>query len=252
MRIAAIYDIHGNEPALEAVLSEIQEAQPDLILVGGDIVPGPLPRTTIERLWQLGDKVCYIRGNGDRNAVEAFDGQPLDENLSPGAREVMQWVVSQFDRSHRDFLASMPEQLTFNIDGLGNVLFCHASPRNDMDIFTPASPEERVQTFFAGVQQPVVVCGHTHMHFERAVNGIRIINAGSVGMPYADQTGAYWAMLGPEVTFKHTGYDLQRAAERIRASGFPGAEEFVNENVLKVPTADEAIQALERMAARQS
>lgn len=252
MRIAAIYDIHGNEPALEAALREIEAEQPDLILVGGDIVSGPLPRATLERLWQLGDKVRYIRGNGDREMVAAFDGQPFGEHMSPEARESTRWEARQFERSHRDFLESLPEQLTFNIDGLGEVLFCHATPRNDMDIFTQASPEERVRIFFAGVQQRVVVCGHTHMQFERVVDGIRIINAGSVGMPFGDQPGAYWVLLGPDVVFKRTSYDLQHAAELIRASGDPSAQKFVDENVLTIPTTDEAIQIFERVSAQQS
>jgi len=250
MRIAAIYDIHGNEPALEAVLREIQAEQPDLILVGGDIVSGPLPRTTLELLLQLGEKVRYIRGNADREVVAAFDGRPFGKNMSSEVREITQWVAHQFERSHRDFLASLPEQLTFTVDGLGDVLFCHATPRNDEEVFTQASPEERVRTFFAGVRQQAVICGHTHMQFERAVNGVRIVNAGSVGMPYADQPGAYWVLLGPDVTFKHTVYDLDDAAKRIRASGYPGAQEFVDENVLKVPTVAEALQALERLATR--
>jgi len=250
MRIAAIYDIHCNESALEAVLRDIQAEQPDLILVGGDIVPGPLPRTTLALLQQLGAKVRCIRGNGDREVVAAFDGQLFGESMPHEVREAAQWVAQQLERSHRDFLAGLPEQLTFTIDGLGDVLFCHATPRNDEEIFTQASPEERVNTIFAGVQQPVVVCGHTHMQFERVVNGIRVVNAGSVGMPYADQPGAYWALLGPGVTLKHTVCDRDDAAKRIRASGYPGAQEFADENVLKVPTVAEALQALERLAAR--
>jgi putative phosphoesterase len=251
MRIAAIYDIHSNELALEAVLRDIQHEQPDLILVGGDIVPGPLPRTTLALLQQLGAKVRFIRGNGDREVVAAFDGSPLGESMPLEVREATQWVAQQLERSQRDFLANMPAQLTFTVDGLGDVLFCHATPRNDVEIFTQASPEERIHTMFAGVQQPVVICGHTHMQFERVVDGIRIINPGSVGMPYADQPGAYWALLGPVVTFKHTAYNLANAAERIRASGYPGAQEFADENVLKVPTTAEAIEVFERMAAKQ-
>jgi putative phosphoesterase len=252
MRIAAIYDIHGNVSALEAVLRAIQAEQPDVILVGGDIVSGPFPRITLELLWQLGENVRYIRGNADREVVAAFDGQPFGEHMPPQVQEITQWVAHQLERSHRDFLANLPEQLTFAIDGLGDVLFCHATPRNDEEIFTQVSPEERVKTIFAGVQQSVVVCGHTHMQFERAVNGIRVVNAGSVGMPYADQPGAYWAMLGPEVTFKHTSYDLDDAAERMRASGYPGAQEFADENVLKVPTVAEALAVFERLSARQA
>src|SRR5262245_10444820 len=130
MRIAAIYDIHGNDSALEAVLRDIQAEQPDLILVGGDIVQGPFPRSTLELLWQLGEKVRCIRGNADREVVAAFDGQPFGENLPSEIREITQWAARQFERSHRDFLSNLPEQLTFTIDGLGDVLFCHATPRN--------------------------------------------------------------------------------------------------------------------------
>lgn len=250
MRIAAIYDIHSNELALEAVLRAIQQEQPDLILVGGDIVPGPLPRTTLALLQQLGTKVRFIRGNGDREVVAAFDGQPFDESQPQEVREATQWVAQQLEPAQRDLLATMPPQLILPVDGLGDVLFCHATPRNDVEIFTQASPAGRLRTMFAGVQQPVVVCGHTHMQFERVIDGIRIINPGSVGMPYADQPGAYWALLGPDVTFKHTTYDLADAAGRILASGFPGAQEFVDENVLKVPTAAEATEVFERRAAK--
>src|SRR4051812_26999542 len=105
MRVAAIYDIHGNEPALEAALNEIQKEQPDLIVVGGDIVSGPQPRATLERLWQLGDRVRTLRGNADREVVAAFDGMPFGEQLPLEVREATQWTARQLDSSHRDFLA---------------------------------------------------------------------------------------------------------------------------------------------------
>jgi putative phosphoesterase len=251
MRVAAIYDIHGNEPALEAVLDEIQREQPDLIVVGGDIVAGPLPRATLERLWQLGDRLRAIRGNADREIVAAFDGVPPAEHLPPEVREAARWTARQLERPHRDFLANLPPQLVIPIDGLGEVLFCHATPRNDEELFTHASPEERVRRFFAGVQQQIVVCGHTHIQFERQLDAVRIVNAGSVGMPYADQPGAYWLLLGPDITFKRTDYDLASAAAYISSSGYPGAQEFVEENLLKVPSAAEATEFFERAAAKQ-
>jgi putative phosphoesterase len=251
MRVAAIYDIHGNEPALEAALNEIQKEQPDLIVVGGDIVSGPQPRATLERLWQLGDRVRTLRGNADREVVAAFDGMPFGEQLPPEVREATQWTAQQLDSSHRDFLANLPPQLTLSIDGLGEVLFCHATPRNDEELFTQASPEERLRLFFAGTQQQIVVCGHTHMQFERHLDSLRIVNAGSVGMPYADQPGAYWLLLGPDITFKHTSYDLAEAAARISASGYPGAQKFVEENVLNIPSAAEATEFFEQLAAKQ-
>src|SRR5947209_1228371 len=128
MKIAALYDIHGNLPALNALLEELEEVQPDLIVVGGDIVPGPIPRQTLERLSELGERVRSIRGNGDREVVMVFDGQPLSSGMPEEVREGTQWNAEQLTRSQRDFLAALPEQLVIEVEGLGSVLFCHATP----------------------------------------------------------------------------------------------------------------------------
>jgi diadenosine tetraphosphatase ApaH/serine/threonine PP2A family protein phosphatase len=103
----------------------------------------------------------------------------------------------------------------------------------------------------AGVRQRVVVCGHTHMQFDRTVDGVRIVNAGSVGMPYGD-AGAYWLLLGPEIMQRRTLYDLQDAAARIRASDYPQAQDFAENNVLKPETEAEAIAVFERMAQQRA
>ena len=184
MKIAALYDIHGNLPALEAVLKEIDQTHPDLILVGGDIVSGPMPRATLERLLSLGNKVRFIRGNADREVVAAFDGLPLDPNLPEEVQEVTVWIAKQIERSQRDFLAGLPEQVVIDVDRLSDVLFCHGSPQSDEEIITGATPLARLSEILAGVKQNIVVCGHTHMQFDRVINGVRIVNAGSVGMPY--------------------------------------------------------------------
>jgi putative phosphoesterase len=247
MRIAAIYDIHGNLPALEAVLREIEQERPDLILVGGDIVSGPMPAATLERLLQLGDRMRAIRGNGDREVVAAFDGQPFNQNIPEEVRQITAWTAQQLDQRQRDILAALPEQLTFDIDGLGETLFCHATPRNDVEIFTEISPDERVQTMMAGVRQNLVVCGHTHMQFDRRVGTVRIVNAGSVGMSY-DGPGAYWALLGPEVQMRHTRYDLEATAELVRASDFPTAQDFADNNILKPPARQEVVTLFEGMS----
>jgi putative phosphoesterase len=251
MKIAAIYDIHGNLPALEAVLKEIEQAQPDRILVGGDIVSGPMPRETLERLLELGDKVHYIRGNADREVVATFDGMPFDPALPEEVREITRWVAQQLERSHRDFLAQLPEQVILSVDGLGDVLFCHASPRNDEEIFTVATPDERLSTILAAVKQAVVVCGHTHMQFDRRIGNIEIVNAGSVGMPYGEP-GAYWLLLGPDIALQRTPYNLDQAAEHIRASGYPQAQDFADNNVLNPPPATEVIEIFERIAAQHT
>lgn len=249
MKIAALYDIHGNLPALHALLEELKEVQPDLIVVGGDIVSGPMPAQTLQRLFQLGDQARSIRGNADREVVMAFDGQPLSPALPEEVREVTQWTAGQLTRSQRDFLAALPEQLVFQVERLGRIMFCHATVRSDEEIFTSITPQERLNVIFSHVEQEIVVCGHTHMQFERRVGDLHILNAGSVGMPYADRPGAYWLLLGPQgYEFRWTAYDGEAAAHAIRASGYPQAREFAEENVLKVPTAAQATEIFERMA----
>ena len=248
MKVAAIYDIHGNLPALEAVLAEIDQAAPDLIVVGGDVASGPLPRATLERLMALGERARFVRGNADRELVNCFDGIALAPNIPAEVRELTIWAARQLDRKHRDFLASFEAQAVLNVDGLGDVLFCHGSPRSDEEILTAATPDQRLQAVLADVTQPLVVCGHTHMQFDRRCGKVRIVNAGSVGMPYGEP-GAYWLWLEPEVTLRRTPYYLEATARLIRASGYPQAEDFADNNVLQPPTAAEAIEIFERMAA---
>ncbi len=108
--------------------------------------------------------------------------------------------------------------MELDVDGLGRVLFCHASPRNDEDVFLEGTAPEHVEPLLDGVAANVVVCGHTHMQFSREVGGKRIVNAGSVGMAYEDAPGAYWALLGPDVEHRRTAYD----PAALEGSGFPG------------------------------
>src|SRR5260221_9913301 len=150
---------------MNALLEELKKVQPDLIVVGGDIVSGPLPGQTLERLSQLGDQVLCIRGNRDREVVMAFDGQLFSPNLPEEMREVAHWVAGQLTRSQRDFLAALPEQLVLQVEDLGEILFCHATPRSDEEFFTSITPEERLRIIFSGVKQELIVCGHTHMQF---------------------------------------------------------------------------------------
>ncbi len=245
MRVAAIYDIHGNLPALEAVLREIDAVRPDVIVVGGDFVYGPMPQATLERLRGLGERVRFIRGNTEREVVEAFDGS-IQLDLPQEVREISAWTAKQLDRSQLTFIMDLPEQITLAVAGLGEVLFCHGSPRRDDELFTIATPEATMQLILANVRQDVVVCGHTHMQFDRLVDTVRVVNAGSVGMPYGTP-GAYWLLLGPEIIHRHTLYDLEQAAAQIRASAYPFASDFADNNVLEPPTEAEALAVFERM-----
>ena len=208
MRVAALYDVHGNLPALEAVLAEVPDGA--AIVVGGDVTAGPLPSETLERLRGLGERVRWIRGNADRELT------PSEPGLAPA--DVIEWVREQHAEEQIAFLHGLPERLALEVEGIGRVLFCHATPQNDMDIFLEGTPEQAVLPSFAGVEADLVVCGHTHMQFSREIGDVRVVNAGSVGMPYDDEPGAYWLALGPEVEHRRTAYD----PAGLEASAFPG------------------------------
>lgn len=239
MRVAALYDIHSNLPALEAVLQEVRRIGVDLIVIGGDVVPGPMPRETIERLRDLDIPVRFIHGNGDRAVLELRAGQETTA-LPPQARDLARWVAEQLDPEQADMLANWPSTLRLEIPGLGEVLFCHATPRNDTEIFTRNTPEDVLRPVFEGVGVPLVVCGHTHMQQDRTVGEVRVVNSGSVGMPFGEP-GAYWLLLGPDVQLQRTAYDLAAAAERVKASDYPQAEPFAAKNILQPPSEREML-----------
>lgn len=247
-RVAAIYDIHANLPALEAVLQDIRQAEVDQIVVGGDVLPGPMPRETITCLLDLDIPVEFIQGNGDRVVRAQMAGSEASE-APEQFREVVRWVAQQLHPEDEQLLGSWPETLRVQIGGLGEVLFCHATPRNDTEIFTRLTSEDRLSPVFGGIDVPVVVCGHTHMQFDRTIGSIRIVNAGSVGMPFGEP-GAYWLSLGPDVRLRHTPYDLAKAAQRIRDTKYPQAQDFAARNVLEPPSEAEMLKAFTRVELR--
>jgi predicted phosphodiesterase len=206
-KVAALYDVHANLPALEAVLAEVPEDA--TILLGGDHVYGPFPAETLERLRGLGERAVWLRGNCDRELSEPGTG--------PASVEVLDWVRGRLSGEEIEFLSNLPATVTLTVDGLGEVLFCHATPHNDTDFFTDATPEQRLAPVFADVAAATIVCGHSHLQFERSVGGKRVINAGSVGMAYEDKPGAYWALLGPHVELRHSRFVPAALAE----TGYP-------------------------------
>jgi putative phosphoesterase len=220
VRVAALYDIHGNLPALEAVLEELDPAAPDVVVIGGDVAFGPFPKETVARLHAV-ESAVLIRGNADREVAD-----PANAHLDGWVAEVNQWCADQLDEKQREFLRTLPATTTTNIDSLGDVLFCHATPDSDEDILTPLTPEEELYELLGHCPQRVIVCGHTHTQFDRRVADKRVVNAGSVGLPYEDAPGAYWALLDAEVDLLRTTYDFESAAERIAASSCPYSEEI--------------------------
>ena len=235
-RIAALYDIHGNIDALEAALKAAGPAHPEAILFGGDLALGPFPREVLDVVMTLGGDTHFIRGNCDRLVVDAYDGGDLGR-LPAQVRDAIEWTARQLDTSHRDFLDALALTTTLTVDRMGDVLFCHATPRSDDEIMTVRTPTERVLPMLDGVAARTIVCGHTHMQFDRAVAGRRLVNAGSVGMPHG-APGAHWLILGSDVTHMRTSYDLEDAAEKIRRSGYPMADDFAEHSVLR-PTSEE-------------
>ena len=216
MRVAALYDVHAMPRALEAVLAEVEGAQVDAILFGGDVICGPLPRETLELVRSV--EAQYVRGNCERDPDEWLR-QKLDSETIAWARV---WPA------------------TVELDG---VLYCHATPTSDMPILTEASSQERFDEALAGVRARFVVAGHTHMQFRRG----RFVNAGSVGMPYEGDVAAFWAIVGEDVEFRQTSFDVERAVAEIRTSGWPNAEEFVNENLLAAPARSDTIAYFESL-----
>jgi len=188
--VAALYDIHGNLAALDAVLAEVPDDA--TIVVGGDVCAGgEQPSETLARLRGLGDRVRWVRGNADR---ELFPGEG---GLVP--EPLVEATRSKLSEEDIAFLHDRPEA-----QQIDDVFYCHASPRNDVDIFTERTPEERIAFLFEGLDVPTVVCGHTHTQYERTVAGVHVVNAGSVGMPYEEEPGAYWLL---DLAHRRTPYD---------------------------------------------
>jgi putative phosphoesterase len=189
-RVATLYDVHGNLRALEAVLGDIPADA--TIVVGGDVCAGGShPAETLERLRALGERVLWLRGNADRELT------PGEKGLAP--EEVIEATRAALTAEQIAFLHSLPTTVQ-----IGDTLFCHATPRNDVDIFTEGTPEEQIAYIFAGIEAEIVVCGHTHTQFERVIAGKRVINSGSVGMPYEDAPGAYWTL---DLVHRRTDYE---------------------------------------------
>ncbi len=245
MRIAAIYDIHGNLPALESVLAAIEAIGVDSIVVGGDVIPGPMPNECVSRLRALSTPTSFLSGNGEREVLEMLAGEKSRHPKQ--IQEVLRWVGEELLPDHLSTIATWPTSVEIEHPELGRVLFCHATPKSDSDIFTPLTPEPALTALFEAATADVVICGHTHVQFERHIASTRVVNAGSVGMPF-DDPGAYWLLLGIAIEFHHTEYDLPGAADRIRATRYPMATQFAEENVVSPPKAKTMIEALERAA----
>jgi predicted phosphodiesterase len=216
VNVLALYDIHGNLDALEAVLADPRAAGPDAIVVGGDTVPGPFVGAVLDRLDALTMPVHRIRGNGERETAEAVDAAtpPAEDDLAAVTAAAS---AAQLGGDRARTLGELP--LTLTLDG---VLYCHATPRADDEMVTRASTPERYAEVLAGVDAPLVVAGHTHQQHDRKVGDLRFVNAGSVGLPYEGDGAARWLWVADGVPeLRHTAYDAAAAGTRMLAAGWP-------------------------------
>ena len=213
--------MHGNPPALEAALTAIDDDA--LLVFGGDVAWGPLPVEVVDRIRSL--DALAIRGNADRDLGDA-------------------WIEQQLGPERLEWLTTLPERLEVEVDGLGRVLFCHGSPRSDEEMLLRTASGERLSEILSGVDADVVVCGHTHMQFDLKHGATRVVNAGSVGLPYG-APGAHWVEVGPDVRHRRAPYD----PSPLRASEWPRAAELIA--VIESPPSEEqAIAEFEALIAQ--
>jgi putative phosphoesterase len=242
-RVAVLADVHCVLPALEAVLAEPDVRAADLIVLAGDVAIGPQPLQTLELLDSLGERVTWVRGNCERITVELARGEPTgDPNLTMAA-----WGARLLRPDQVERMAALPRTVTLEVRGLGEVLFCHATPRDDEEIVLVDSGLPRWTEVLACVPEAVrtVVLGHTHMPFLRLVDRRTVVNPGSVGMPYGT-SGAHWALLGgaggAAIQLRRTAFDAQAAAASITASSdYPQLQEWIDNYLLGNASDTEAL-----------
>jgi len=232
MRVAALADVHGNAPALAAVLEEVERERPDLVVFCGDLTWGSLPQETLALVRVLEIPARFVRGNADRAVGADFEGRG-------------EWMAAAHSAEDLAFLQGFEQTVLVDVQRLGPTCFAHGSPRSDEECVTKRTPEARVREFSEGVEARTFVTAHTHMQFDRRVAGVRLVNPGSVGLPYEPSPGAYWALLGPDVELRRTDYDVEAAIASMLATDDPRAE-LIAEMMRLPPAQDEVIEDAER------
>jgi predicted phosphodiesterase len=245
VRIAVLADVHGNLPALRAVLAELDREPVDAIVSAGDVCGGPLTRAALELLEARSEPVHWIAGNGERETVAVLDGAEISDD--PAGRAVA-WSSGQLDDRWRATLAGWPIALA--LDG---VHFCHGSPRRDDEILTRGTPEAALAHALADVPETLVVGGHTHQQMIRRLPDGRVYaNAGSVGLPYEGRPDAFWMLVvdgAPQL--RGTGYDQSAALDELRASGFPELEKHLEGSLVSPVDPDWVTAFFEHTAGRR-
>ena len=209
--LGVLYDVHGNLPALEAVIADAEAAGTEGWILGGDYALfGGWPAETVERLRAL-ERASWIRGNGERWTCDP--GAAPDNPVVPGAVAFSRAALGE---DTIDDLASLPFSLPCE-----GILVCHGSPRSDVDSFAPED-DGRDEDLLEGTEARRVLFGHTHVPFARVTGGgVELVNPGSVGMPFDGDPRAAYALLGDDGRIEHrrVEYDHAASAARVRAIG---------------------------------
>jgi putative phosphoesterase len=245
MRIAVLADVHGNLPALRAVLAQLSREPVDAIVVAGDVSGGPLVRAALELIDARPEPVHWIAGNSERETVAVFDGGEIPDT-APGRAAA--WSSGQLDVGWRDALASWPIALA--LDG---VCFCHGSPRRDDEILTRGTPDAALVEVLGDVPEALVVGGHTHQQLIRRVrDGLVYVNAGSVGLPYEGTADAFWMVVADGVPqLRKTAYDQPAALAELRAAGFPDVDDHLDGSLISPVDPDWVTAFFEHTAGRR-
>ena len=249
MVVAALYDIHGNLPALEAVLTELATMGVTRVIVGGDVVPGPMPAETLERLESLAIPVDFIRGNGENDVLAARSGK-VPARVPAAYHDIMRWNATQLSDEQARRVQAWPASYRTTLAAGERVLFCHATPRSDNEVFTRKTSEALLLDVFGDADADVVVCGHTHMQFDRMIGRTRVVNAGSVGMPFG-ALGAYWLLLGARIELRRSAYDPASASKAVLSTAYPRAGEFVSNSLTNPASEKSMLEAFGRVELRQ-
>jgi putative phosphoesterase len=247
MRLAVLNDIHGNLPALDAVLVDVRSAGVDRIVCGGDLIVGPMSKGVLDRLSTIAMPVEYLLGNAEVAVLEQVAGR-VPAAVPERYRPSIEWTARQVE-AYADAIAAWPKTIRLDVDGIGSVVFCHGTPRDENEIFTRLTPEERLTPLVEPLGAALIVCGHTHMQFDRRVGITRVVNAGSVGLPWG-RRGAEWLLIAGDVELRHTDYDTRAAADDVRATGYPDVDDFFANGVSSPPSIEQMEQAYELMSLR--
>lgn len=226
LRLAILSDIHGNLPALEAVLADIQDQGIQEIFHLGDLVGyNPFPNETVARI--AAEEIPGITGNYDQ-AVLALVPDPIGEllntKISPMGKEIYAWTVQAVTPATREFLLAQPRERSLQV-GKWRLRLTHGSPRHIRDYVRPSWPDDMVADLLAEIPEDVLLVGHTHIPLTRQVQAKWLLNPGSVGFPKDGNPLASYLILevGETITpiIRRVAYDIDRTIAAIRAAGLP-------------------------------